>query len=273
VSEVAVRPSPGALLRLTLLIQRRALLWWMLAIAVTALLLAALYPSVRDSGASFQDYVDQMPEALKQIFGVDFTSPDGYLWSQLFSSIGPIAFLVYAIGAGARGIAGEEESGTLDVVLSTPLRRRTVVRDKALAMIAGVALLTIVLFVVLWVSGPPLDLTVGIEHLAAVHILQALLAIGFGMIALAIGAATGRRGLALGVTSAIAILSYLVWALGSTVDALAPVEPLSPFRWFGEPQPLADGTTWRNVVVLAAIPLFAYLVARVTFDRRDLGSG
>jgi len=109
-------------------------------------------------------------------------------------------------------------------------------------------------------------------NLVEVHALQALLAVGFGMIALAIGAATGRRGLALGITSALAVLTYLVWALGSSVDALAPVEPLSPFRWFGEPQPVSNGTGWENVLVLVAIPVVAYVVARVTFERRDLGS-
>lgn len=271
-SEVAVRPRTGALFRLTLALQRRALLWWILAIVVTSLLFAAIYPSVRNSGASFQDYVDQMPEALKNVFGEDFTSPAGYLWSQLFSSIGPIVFLVYAIGAGARGIAGEEEAGSLDVLLSTPLRRGTVVRDKALAMIAGVTLLSAVLFISLALLGPPFDMSVETANLGVVHVLQALLAIGFGMIALAIGAATGRRGLALGITSAVAVLTYLLWALGSSVEALAVVEPLSPFRWFGEPQPVSHGTGWENVLILAAIPVVAYVIARVTFERRDLGS-
>ncbi|MGZ8579275.1 MAG: ABC transporter permease subunit [Actinomycetota bacterium] len=271
-STATTRPRPGAVLRLALVLQRRALLWWTLAIVLTALMFAAFYPSVRDSGEAFQDYLDQLPDAFKTIIGTDLTSPAGYLWSQLFSSIGPVVFLVYAIGAGARAIAGEEEAGSLDVLLSTPLRRSTVLRDKALAVVAGVALLTFVLYVSLVAMGPPFDMTVDITNMLVVHGLQALLAIGFGMIALAIGAATGRRSLALGATSAFAVLSYLVWALGPSVDALAKVQPLSPFRWFAEPQPLSNGTGWENVLVLTAIPLLAYVAARLTFERRDLGS-
>ena len=44
----------------------------------------------------------------------------------------PLLLLVYAIGAGSRAIAGEEESGTLDLLLAHPLsRRRSLPRSSA----------------------------------------------------------------------------------------------------------------------------------------------
>ena len=64
-----------------------------------------------------------LPETLRNLFGGDFTTPAGYLRSETFSALGPILFLVFAIGAGARAIAGEEEGRTLDLLLSTPIRR------------------------------------------------------------------------------------------------------------------------------------------------------
>jgi ABC-2 type transport system permease protein len=266
------RPRPASVLRVTLSQQRRALLWWAVAIALMALLFAVLYPSVRDSGDTFDEYLDQLPDAFKTILGEDLTSPAGYLWSQLFSSVGPIVYLVYSIGFGARAIAGEEEAGSLDLVLSTPLTRSTVLRDKALAMVAGTTLLSAVLFVSLALSGPPFDMTVPIGDLFVAHAMQALLAIAFGMIALAIGGATGARALAVGATSALAVLTYLVWAMAPSVDALGTVLPLSPFRWFADPQPVSNGTELVNVLVLSGIAVVAYVVAQVTFRRRDLAT-
>jgi ABC-2 type transport system permease protein len=115
-------------------------------------------------------------------------------------------------------------------------------------------------------------MTVPLGDLFVAHALQALLAIAFGMIALAIGAATGTRALAIGVTSALAVLTYLLWALAPSVDALEPVLPLSPFRWFADPQPVSNGTELVNVVVLVAIPVVAYAIAQVAFRRRDLAT-
>lgn len=268
----AVRPEPASALKVNLAQQRRALIWWAIAIALMALLFAAVYPSVRDSGDTFDEYLEQLPDAFRTILGEDLTSPAGYLWSQLFSSMGPIVYLVYAIGVGARAIAGEEEAGSLDLVLATPLRRGVVLRDKALGLVTGTVLLSAVLFVSLAALGPPFDMTVPIGDLIVTHVMQALLAIAFGVIALAIGAATGTRALAIGVTSALAVLTYLVWALAPSVDALEPVLPLSPFRWFADPQPVSNGTEAVNVVVLAAISIVAYAIAHVTFRRRDLAT-
>jgi ABC-2 type transport system permease protein len=271
-SASATRTSAGSVLRVTLTQHRRALLWWAIAIALMALMFAAFYPSVRDSGATFDEYLDQLPDAFKTIIGTDLTSPAGYLWSQLFSSVGPVVFLVYAIGAGARAIAGEEEAGSLDLVLSTPVRRDIVLRDKALAMVTGTLGLSAVLLLVTAVVGPAFDMSIPFGDLATAHALQALVAIDFGAIALMIGAATGNRARAIGITSALAVAAYLVWAMASSVDWLEPLLPLSPFRWFADPQPVSDGTELVNVVVLVGIPVVAYAIALVAFRRRDLAT-
>jgi ABC-2 type transport system permease protein len=272
VNATASRPRPGSVLRVTLAQHRRALLWWAIGIALMALMFAAFYPSVRDSGETFDDYLDQLPEAFKTIIGPDLTSAAGYLWSQLFSSVGPVVFLVYAIGAGSRAIAGEEEAGSLDLVLSTPVPRGMVLRDKALAMIVGTVGLSAVLLAVTAAVGPVFDMTIPFADLATAHALQALVAIDFGAIALMVGAATGNRSRAVGITSALAVVAYLVWAMASTVDWLQPLLPLSPFRWFADPQPVSNGTELANVIVLVAIPALAYAIALAAFRRRDLAT-
>ena len=96
------------------------------------------------------------------------------------------------------------------------------------------------------------------------------LAITFGTIALAVGSYTGRRGLANGITGALATITYVLNVLAPAVDALAPLRPLSPFRWYLEPDPLVTGITVENVLVLAGITLVATAVALLVFERRDL---
>ena len=252
--------------------QRRALIGWGLGLAAIALMYAAFYPSIKDSASDFDKYLQNLPDAIRNVIGGDFTTPAGYLRSETFSSMGPILFLVFAIGAGARAIAGEEEDGTLDLLLSTPIRRRQLLVDKIGAMVLTATALATVLFLTLWLVGPPFDLTVPAVDLGAACLLLLLLGLAFGAIALAIGCATGHRGLALGLTGGFAVFAFIVNALAPSVDALAWLRPLSPFRWYLDPDPLVSGITPANVLVLLGIAVAGYLVAWYAFERRDLAA-
>lgn len=260
----------SALLRKTLRDQQRAFVAWGLGVVGLATMYAAFYPSVRRSAADLQHYLEKLPDALKNLFGGDFTTPAGYLRSETFSVLGPILFLVFAIGAGSRAIAGEEEGRTLDLLLSTPVRRRQVLFDKWLSMVATTLGLAAVLALTVAVVGPPFDLHVGLADLAAACLMLFLLAVTFGSIALAVGCYAGRRAVAIGIAGALATLTYVLNVLASAVPGLASLRPLSPFRWYLEPDPLLHGVSVSNVVVLVGVTAVAYALAWWSFERRDL---
>ncbi len=260
----------SALLRKTLRDQQRPFVAWGIGIAGVAAMYAAFYPSVRNSAADLQKYLDQLPDAIKNLLGGDYTTPAGYLRSETFSILGPILFLVFAIGAGSRAIAGEEEGRTLDLLLSTPIRRRQVLIDKWLSLTLTTLGLAVVLGFAIALVGPLFQLRIGIADVAAACLMIFLLAVMFGTIALAIGCFTGRRGLAIGITGAVATITYILNVLASGVHALAPLRPVSPFRWYLEPDPLVVGLRALNVAVLAGVTIVALAAAWLAFDRRDL---
>ena len=51
-----------------------------------------------------------------------------------FSITGPIAILVVTIAMGARALAGEEESRTMDLLLGNPITRSHLIVQKSIAM-------------------------------------------------------------------------------------------------------------------------------------------
>ena len=262
----------SGLLTKTLRDQRRALIGWGIGLAVTALMYAAFYPSVKESAADLNAYLEKLPEALRELLGGDYTSPAGYLRSELFSILGPVLFLVFTVGAGARAIAGEEEDGTLDLLLSTPVRRRHVVLDKFVAMVVTATALAALVWVTVIAVGPPFDLTLPVLDVAAACLMLLLVGAAFGSISLAVGSATGHRALAYGVTGGFAVFSFVVNVLAPAVKALRPLRPLSPFRWYLDPDPLVHGVHAANVVVLVAITIVGLVVALLTFERRDLAA-
>jgi ABC-2 type transport system permease protein len=256
--------------------QRRALLWWTLGIVGFVAITIAFFPSLKGSASELQDYLEQLPESLRNLFvgtETDITSPIGYLNSQVFAGNGAIVFLVFAIGAGARAIAGEEEKGTLELLLATPVTRRTVVLQKFWAMTVALAALALVLYVMLIATGRPVGLTVSPVDLLAATVHQYVFALGFGAIALAIGCLRGRKGLAIGLTTSIAVVAFLLNGLAPLADATAWMRFVSPFYYANGSIPLRNGFAPDHLALLVAIVVVAAVGAVWAFERRDLAIG
>ena len=252
---------------------RRGVVAWSIGVGAVVAMYAAFYPSIKSSAADLQAYMDSLPEAIRTIVAPDdYTSPVGYLESEFFNTMGPLVVLIFAIGAGARAIAGEEGAGTLDLLLSAPVRRRQVLASKATAIVASAFALAAVAAVAIVVLGPPFDLSVPVGAVLAACVMLALLGLAFGGVAFAIGAATGRRTLANAVAGGLAVFAFIVNAVGPTVDWMGPLRPLSPFRWYQDPDVLSGGMRPTNVLVLSGIALVTYAIAHLAFERRDLST-
>lgn len=252
---------------------QRSFAWWALGLAGLVALMVAVYPTVRDN-PELNRLVEEYPEALKAFiaFGgaVDYTSGAGYLGSELFSFMVPLLFIVCAVGNGAGTIAGEEERGTLDLLLSHPVTRRRLAVDKIGAMVLELAGLGTVLWAALWVGATIVGMDVSAAHLAAATASAALLALAFGAIAFMVGAATGHRALAVGLATAGAVAAYLVNGLAALVEALTTPQKASPFYHYAIGDPLRQGLALDHSLVLVAIAVVATVVGVLAFERRDV---
>jgi ABC-2 type transport system permease protein len=223
--------------------RRRSLIWWALGVAVLVLLTVAFYPSIRDDTA-INEYVKDLPESLRGLFAggeLDIASPAGYLNSQIYALMAPLVFLVFAVGAGAGAVAGEEERGTLDFLLAHPLRRRDYAFHRFLALVALVAALSAVLLATTWLGSLAVDLDIGLGRVLAATVSVGLLAVLFGTLALAAGSVRPGRARAIAVAAGVAVAGWLLDGLGPggrPPRALAPSLAVLPGN---RPQPAARG--------------------------------
>ena len=254
---------------------RRSFAWWAFGLAGYVALIASVYPTIRDN-PDLNELVESYPEALKAFiaFGsqLDFTSAAGYLGSELFSFMMPALFLVAAVGHGAGTLAGEEERGTIDLLLSSPLSRSRIAVEKLAAMCVELAGLGVVLWLALWLGGRAFSMEVSGVHLAAATAALVVLALAYGAIAFMVAAGTGRKVLAIGVTVALAVGGYLVNSLASLVDGLEPFQKATPFYHYAVSDPLRSGLEATHALVLLGIAAAATAVAVVAFERRDLAT-
>lgn len=256
----------------TLRERRRSLLWWTLGLAALVVLNVAFYPSIRDDEA-LSDYAKDLPESVRALFAggeLDLTSPAGFLNSQIFSLTAPLVFLIFSIGAGAGVVAGEEERGTLDLVLAHPVRRRDYVVQRFLALAALVGALTATLLVSVALGSLLVDLEIGFGRLLAASVSVALLALLYGAIALAAGALAPGRARAIAVASGLAVAAWIFDGLAQAVDVLDGWRPVEPYYHALGQNPLREGAPLGGWALLAAGTLLVVAVAAAGLERRDI---
>lgn len=249
---------------------RRSLTAWALGSAVAGMMYASFYPQMRGDAA---EALSNFPSAMREAFHMnDMTSAAGYLNSSVFGLILPLIAMFYGITTGARTIAGDEESGQLDQILAHPLTRVRLVQERFASLTAGAFGIAALVWLAMLAVRSSAELTsITPAEFAAQCLNLALLATTFGALALGLGAAIGRRGLVLGVSAALGVLSYALHTFGEQVG-LARAAALSPFAFYIDDQPLKHGFQWGDAGALAATSLALVAVGALLLNRRDLRS-
>lgn len=257
--------------RKTLRDEYRGLIGWSTGIVAIAGLEIALWPSLQDM-PNFDKLLEGYPEPLKELFNIgEMATGAGFLNAELFSLTIPVMFLIYAIGRGIRLTAGEEESGTFEVLLTSPVSRIQVLIGKAAAFALTVAVLGAVLLITTWVGSSLTGMDIALGSLASACIAMTLLGIEFGLVSLAIGGAWGKRAAGLAVVGSLAVAAYVLFATTSMVEELQPWRVVSPFYQATEGGPIGAGLPAR-LMWLPLVGLVAFFAALPIFDRRDIAS-
>lgn len=248
---------------------RAGLLGWGIGLVAVCAMYLSYYGTMDPD--LMTDYVDALPQGMSDTFGFqDLASPAGYAQSTVYGLLGPVLMLIAGMTRGVRAIAGDEASGALELEVSAAADRRQVYAGRALGVTGFVLALGLVVGVVtLVVSGPAgLDFTPAQVFGGAAAL--TLLALVHAMIALAVGAVTGRPGVALAAAVVVAVAGYFARNLGPQVAE--GMEVLSPFQWAYGADPLTQGPDWGGLSLLAAITVGVFAVGLLVFPRRDLGT-
>ncbi len=250
--------------------QRRGILGWAVGIAAIGVLYAAFYPLINTP--SMQQAINSFPPGMLDAMGfTDMTTPAGYLGATTFGLLGPLLMIVFGTAWGSRAIAGEEESGRLDLVLAHPVSRWSVLLQRTLAGLAALTVAGLALCVALIVASRFADFSqLSIMDIAAASLQLVLLGALFGALALAVGAASGRRGLAIGVVAIVGVIAYFGNTLGPSLDLTAWLRDVSPFHYYSGGEPLRNGFQLIDALVLLVTSIALVVLGGLAFDRRDV---
>ncbi|MDH4140823.1 MAG: ABC transporter permease [Coriobacteriia bacterium] len=257
----------GSVFKKTLYDQRKMFAWWLLAIVGVSLVYVASYKQFAEAGM----LETNVPEYLSALMGrLDYTSAAGYLNSTFFTMIGAWMMVIFSLTVGARAIAGDEESGMLDVLLAHPVSRTRFVLERSGALAAAAALFGLAAWVSVSLSSLFAEMGIPLVNIGAACFGLALLGMVFGSLALAVGAFTGRTSLAIGVTTGVALAAFLANNLAPMLEYLDVAQKFSPFYYYLGNDPLREGFDAGGSAVLVAAGLVLAALAVWGLNRRDV---
>lgn len=253
--------------------QARHLAMWVVGVAFYVALLMSVYPSIHRSASALQGYIRNLPLAFRTAFlgpNGDFSSPVGFVNTELLSWLAPIVLIAFAVAVAARTLAGEEEDGTLGLVLAHTVGRRRLVLQKYAALLVVVAALGAAFWLSLVIATRIAGTPVGAGVLGQALLRLTLLGLAVGSVTYAVGGATGRRQAAVAAGAAVGVAMYLLNTLAAMNHAVHPLRYLSLFHYSGGAAPLGRGLDAAGVLVLLATSAVLLLATVVLFERRDV---
>ena len=250
----------------------RALILWVYGVIAIVGLYLSFYPALKDTSV-LTDTAGVLPGGVSAAFGLnsDLSAATGYINATTFNLL-PWLFIAFGVTTGTRAIAGDEERGRLDLLLSFPIRRTRFVLDRFAAMAIMTVGLGVVAVAALAIISHLVGADVPFGHVAAAITAVTLLGLAIGSLALAAGAITGRAAVAIGVSVAVAIASYLAETLGKSVSGLDWLRHVSVFFAALGRDPLATGFNWAGIVALLVVIAAFVAIAVWAFARRDISA-
>jgi ABC-2 type transport system permease protein len=202
---------------------------------------------------------------------VDVTTVGGYATFK----IGIFIFLitVWPILAGSRMLRGEEERGSLDVLLSVPRPRLRVALEKLAAMWTALLAMGVLIGLVAFGGGRTFGADFGLGDALLFGLDLALICAVFGGLSLLISQFTQERGPAAGATAGL----LLIFIVLDMVHRIAPnsewISRLSPIYYYNLSKALVPGygVNAGAMLLLAVLAIGLGGVSVWLFKRRDVG--
>lgn len=253
--------------------RRKGIAFWSLGLFAFALFVGLLYPSI-DEVEGFETLVNDMPDMYQALIGEidDITSPSGFLGAELYGLMLPLGLSILAISFGASAIAREEETGTIELLLATPTSRMRIIGEKVAALVAILIVTATATWAGVALSTALVEFNVNLWDVWWASLIVAGLALCFGLLALAVTAWGGKRGLAVGVMAAVFAISYFGNTLAVMVEAIESLRYGSLLYYYDGQGVVAGDIELRNLAILAATATLGLLLSIVGYKRRDIGT-
>lgn len=223
-----------------------------------------------ESQSQYLEFISGYPPEMMALFGDmnDLFSPSGFLNLVFFSYV-PLVAGVFSIASGAAIIAGDEERGTLDLILAHPVSRAGLFAGR----LAALTLATLAILFLAWLGFifPLAQTTLDATPLQIAQALLSLFAVlmFFASLTLLLSMLLPSQRLAAMLSGVVLVASYFFTSMVRINTELSDIEQLLPLHFYQGGYAVVN-MKWGWFLGLLGTTLILALLAWWRFERRDV---
>jgi ABC-type transport system involved in multi-copper enzyme maturation permease subunit len=254
--------------------RRRGLLVALALVLVVFQVLMVLTAKNYEETGGFRAMAALMPQFIAQLTNMMAMTFAGFVLFGYSHPILQLFLIAMAISIGTEPVA-EIEMRFVDLMMSRPLRRTTIIARTALVLIVSTLLavgtLMAATFAALWLFAPPNVRLPQSRTIVALSVNLSLLVLAWGGIALGLGSFSKRRATAATISGFLAFTTFVLDYAGKFWKAIEPASRVSPFHYFNS-FALIGGRALetRDVAALTTTYVVSAALAALVYSRRDL---
>ncbi len=194
----------------------------------------------------------------------------GFITFRMLGGV-PLILGIFGVLAGSSIIRGEEDKGSLDLLLTTPHSRTMVLLQKWAGMVAAIGAIVLITWLALYLGLLIVGQQLGFGEMFLAHLNIWLTCVVFGSLALLFGQFTLSRKAAAGWAGGVLAGTYLLESLARSLKELEWLQYLSPFYYHNLSKPLAHsvGTHWGAIAIQAGILAVVVITSAWMYNHRD----
>lgn len=241
----------------------------LVVLAIFSILYLSIFPNFKEDA---EELADAFPGFFFDMFRIeDLHTIEGFIAAEMYSFFWTVIVAVYFAYIGATMISVDINERKMDLTLSNPISRESVIGQKLLSLWAPLTILNVGIYVIILVGSNLIDEAIDPVALAMVH----LLSVPYLLVCTAIGLVLSVALMHPRSSKAAAVALVLVLWLIEAVSRMSPdyewIGAFTPSRYY-EFTAILVREEYSSLDVSILLVVFAVLVgiATVLFARRDI---
>jgi ABC-2 type transport system permease protein len=183
----------------------------------------------------------------------------------------PVVLAIIGVSSGASAIGSEEDSGTLELLLASPVGRTRIVVEKSLSVSTQLAIVSMSVWFGVALGTLLFPFEVSLSHVLAATLMGWLFGTTTSYFSMCVQSITGKKGVAIGFGAGLVASSYIANILSQLINGFSYLKYISIFYYYDGANVLIEGLKVESLMVLLGGSIITFMISIRFFRVRDTG--